>query len=83
MELDLKPTTVSWRNFGWQDGITDEPQPWLLPEQSLSFNRAPYESDLLSLRDHYVSISKTAPGRGGKPKRSILARAVKLLRGSF
>ncbi|MFC9336446.1 hypothetical protein [Arthrobacter sp. NPDC057009] len=29
MELTTAADTVTWRRFGWQDGITDEPQPWL------------------------------------------------------
>lgn len=81
MELGLEPAIVAWRHFGWQDGFTDEPQPWLLPEQSFFFDRAAYESDLLSLRGHYVSIIKTTPARAGKPKRSTFAKAMKLFRG--
>ncbi|WP_461190065.1 hypothetical protein [Arthrobacter sp. Z4-13] len=58
MELRATADTISWLHLGWQDGITDGPQPWLLPEQSLSFERTTYETELLALRDHFTSLIK-------------------------
>lgn len=70
VELRATADTVSWLHLGWQDGITEEPQPWLLPEQSLSFERVTYETELLALRDHFRSLIKL----GGRPFSAADAR---------
>lgn len=75
MELWATPDTVCWLRFGWQDGITDEPQPWLLPEQSLSFERVTYETELLALRDHITSLIKLGrPSSASDARHTILDR---------
>lgn len=56
MELTTTADTVTWRRFGWQDGITDEPQPWLFEDQTFTFDRAKYERLLKSLRARYQSL---------------------------
>lgn len=56
MELRTPADTVSWQRFGWQDGITDEPQPWLFEDQTFTFDRAEYERLLQSLRERYQSM---------------------------
>lgn len=58
MELRATAATISWLHPGCQDGITDEPQLWLLPERSLSFERVTYETELLAFRDHFTSLIK-------------------------
>jgi hypothetical protein len=55
-ELTTTADTVTWRRFGWQDGITDEPQPWLFEDQTFTFDRAQYERLLKSLKDRYQSL---------------------------
>jgi hypothetical protein len=56
MELITTADTVSWQRFGWQDGVTDEPQPWLFEDQTFTFDRAEYERLLQSLRERYQSL---------------------------
>ena len=56
MELTTAADTVTWRRFGWQDGITDEPQPWLFEDQAFRFDRTQYERLLNSLKEHYQSL---------------------------
>ncbi|MFE5839600.1 hypothetical protein [Arthrobacter sp. NPDC056493] len=58
MTIDLTTTadTVTWRRFGWQDGITDEPQLWLFEEQTFTFDRTQYEELLNNLKERYQSL---------------------------
>jgi hypothetical protein len=56
MDLTTTADTVTWRRFGWQDGITDEPQPWLFEDQTFTFDRAQYERLLKSLKERYQSL---------------------------
>jgi hypothetical protein len=56
IELTTTPVTISWQRFGWQDGITDEPQPWLFEDKTFTFDRAEYERLLHSLRKRYQSL---------------------------
>ena len=55
MTMDLTTTAdaVTWCRFGWQDGITDEPQPWLFEDQTFTFDRTQYERLLNSLKERY------------------------------
>lgn len=79
IELRATTDTISWVRFGWQDGITDEPQPWPLPEQSLSFERVTYESELLALRDHFEHLIKPGrPSSAPDPRYSIRDRVKSL-----
>ncbi|GAA3665343.1 hypothetical protein GCM10023081_00250 [Arthrobacter ginkgonis] len=61
MELVQTPQTITWQRFGWQDGVTDEPQPWLFPEQSFTFDQTDYEHLLRSLQDRYRSLPPQEP----------------------
>ncbi len=42
--------TITWEEFGWQDGITDEPQPWLFMPQRFTFDRNEYLALMQQLR---------------------------------
>lgn len=51
MELVLTQRTVTWTNFGWQEGPEDEPE--LFPDQYFTFHRNEYEQLLQGLRERY------------------------------
>lgn len=75
MELVQTPQAITWQRFGWQDGVTDEPQPWLFPEQSFTFDRTEYEHLLRSLRDRYRRLPPQEPPA---PQPSVFGRLFRL-----
>jgi hypothetical protein len=69
--------TVTWQDFGWQDGFTEEPQPWLFEPHRFTFDRDDYSTLMRELRDGFTRLvpqgqAEVAPRRG--PTKQFLQR---------
>lgn len=59
--ITVTAETITWEEFGWQDGITDEPQPWLFMPQRFTFDKTEYLALMQQLRNDFMRRVSSPP----------------------
>ncbi|WP_156911150.1 MULTISPECIES: hypothetical protein [unclassified Arthrobacter] len=55
--ISTEAHTVTWEDFGWQDGYTKEPpQPWLFERQRFTFDKTAYLTLMKQLSEQFTEL---------------------------
>ncbi|MBM7781766.1 hypothetical protein [Arthrobacter tumbae] len=72
--ISVEESTVTWEEFGWQDGYTDDPpQPWLFEPQCFTFDKTAYLALMHQLREQFAELVPPLEEEEKQNRRPLLA----------